>query len=110
MEDHRNWSDASFKTYVRPLVLPWPYTLKAGEEVKQSIKVKLSGSASGGTKAAAGRGIEIKIGQPGRDTLQPLGLGIPAEEIGQAVKQLELLKLAAPRFLVCHFDRARSTD
>jgi hypothetical protein len=47
MEDHRNWTDASFKTYVRPLVLPWPYTLKAGEEVKQSIKVKLNGSAIG---------------------------------------------------------------
>jgi hypothetical protein len=30
MEDHRNWTDASFKTYVRPLALPWPYTLKAG--------------------------------------------------------------------------------
>ena len=39
MEDHRNWTDASFKTYVRPLVLPWPYTLKAGEVVKQAIKV-----------------------------------------------------------------------
>src|SRR5690606_35017047 len=25
MEDQRNWSDASFKTYVRPLALPWPY-------------------------------------------------------------------------------------
>ena len=22
MEDHRNWTDASFKTYVRPLALP----------------------------------------------------------------------------------------
>ncbi len=98
MEDHRNWTDASFKTYVRPLVLPWPYTLKAGEEVKQSIKVKLSGSVSGGARAAAGKGIEIRIGQPGRDTLQPLGLGMPAEEIEHAVKQLGLLKLAAPRF------------
>ena len=104
MEDHRNWTDASFKTYVRPLVLPWPYTLKAGDEVKQSIKVKLSGSASGGAKTAAGKAIEIRIGQPGRDTLQPLGLGMPAEEIEHAVKQIDLLKLAAPRFLVCHFD------
>ena len=104
MEDHRNWTDASFKTYVRPLVLPWPYTLKAGEEVKQTIKVELSGSTSGGARAGAGKGIEIRIGQPGRATLQPLGLGMPAEEIEHAVKQLELLKLAAPRFLVCHFD------
>ena len=43
MEDHRNWTDASFKTYVRPLALPWPYTLKAGEPVKQSVTVMLSG-------------------------------------------------------------------
>ena len=104
MEDHRNWTDASFKTYVRPLVLPWPYTLKAGEKVKQSIKVRLSGSVSGGTKVAAGKDIEIRIGQPGRDALPPLGLGMPAEEIEHAVKQLGLLKLAAPRFLVLHFD------
>ncbi|TIX20908.1 MAG: hypothetical protein E5V34_14810, partial [Mesorhizobium sp.] len=30
MEDQRNWSDASYKTYVRPLALPWPYVLPAG--------------------------------------------------------------------------------
>ncbi|HEX7954876.1 MAG TPA: hypothetical protein VF523_17575, partial [Burkholderiales bacterium] len=35
MEDHRNWTDASFKTYVRPLTRPWPYVLKAGETVRQ---------------------------------------------------------------------------
>ena len=27
MEDQRNWSDASFKTYGRPLELPWPFVL-----------------------------------------------------------------------------------
>ena len=31
MEDQRNWSDASFKTYCRPLSLPMPYRLSAGE-------------------------------------------------------------------------------
>ena len=30
MEDQRNWTDASYKTYVRPLALPWPYTLTNG--------------------------------------------------------------------------------
>ena len=38
MEDHRNWTDASFKTYVRPLALPWPYTPPAGQAVSQSVK------------------------------------------------------------------------
>ncbi len=31
MEDQRNWSDASYKTYVRPLALPWPYVLPCGQ-------------------------------------------------------------------------------
>ena len=104
MEDHRNWTDASFKTYVRPLSRPWPYTLKAGEKVAQSIKVTLSGSASGGGKTGGGKGIEIKLGTVSRDSLQPVGLGMPAEEIEHAIAQLGLLKLAAPRFLICHID------
>jgi len=104
MEDHRNWTDASFKTYVRPLSRPWPYTLKAGEAVKQSIKVTLSGPVPGGAKTSAGKGIEIRLGAVSRDSLQPVGLGMPAEEIEHAIAQLGLLKLAAPRFLICHFD------
>ncbi len=39
MEDQRNWSDASFKTYSRPLALPFPYQLAAGERVTQSVTV-----------------------------------------------------------------------
>lgn len=107
MEDHRNWTDASFKTYVRPLTRPWPYTLKAGEAVKQSIKVTLSGAVPKGGKAAAGEHIEVKIGAVSRDALQPVGLGVPAEEIEHAISQLGLLKLAAPRFLACHIDPRR---
>jgi hypothetical protein len=103
MEDHRNWTDASFKTYVRPLALPWPYTLKAGETVKQAVRVSLSGKpAKGG--ASAGKGVTIELGAAARANLPPMGLGMPAEEIDHAVAQLELLKLASPRFLQCQFD------
>ena len=34
MEDQRNWLDASYKTYVRPLALPWPYTIGKGEQLE----------------------------------------------------------------------------
>ncbi len=104
MEDHRNWTDASFKTYVRPLILPWPYTLRAGEKVTQSIKLLLSGKAQAGAKNSAGKNIEIKLGGVTRAALQPVGMGMPAEEIGPSIARLDLLKLAAPRFLVCHID------
>ncbi|MBW9094339.1 hypothetical protein JNB62_11655 [Microbacterium jejuense] len=44
MEDQRNWTDASYKTYSRPLGLPFPYRLTAGERVRQSIDVEVSGT------------------------------------------------------------------
>jgi hypothetical protein len=107
MEDHRNWTDASFKTYVRPLALPWPYTLKAGEAVRQAIRIALTGTAAKGAKAPAGKGVEVRVGSALRETLPPVGLGMPAEEIEHAIRHLDLVRLAAPRFLVCHIDPRR---
>lgn len=40
MEDQRNWTDASFKTYSRPLDLPYPYRLHAGEHVRQTVTIE----------------------------------------------------------------------
>jgi hypothetical protein len=103
-EDHRNWSDASFKTYVRPLALPWPYTLKAGEAVKQSVTLRLSGSAPKPAKITAARTVEVKLGAATRQSMPAVGLGMPAEEIDHAIARLDLLKRVAPRLLICHFD------
>lgn len=44
MEDQRNWSDASFKTYCRPLSLLRPYRLNAGEIQRQEIEVRVQGA------------------------------------------------------------------
>lgn len=41
MEDQRNWSDASYKTYCRPLALPRPYTVAPGETVWQRIMLSV---------------------------------------------------------------------
>lgn len=104
MEDHRNWTDASFKTYVRPLALPWPYVLKAGETVRQSIKVTLSGrvpKAAGSRRAAS---VQVAVGGVTRRTMPPVGLGLPAEELEHAVKALPLLRAAKPRILVGQHD------
>ena len=45
MEDQRNWTDASYKTYVRPLGLPHPYTLTAGETLEQAVELRFEGRA-----------------------------------------------------------------
>jgi D-apionolactonase len=42
MEDQRNWTDASFKTYCRPLGLPYPYRVDPQHPVRQSVRLALS--------------------------------------------------------------------
>ncbi|WP_424926517.1 hypothetical protein [Amaricoccus tamworthensis] len=54
MEDQRNWTDASFKTYCRPLAAPRPFDVKTGETIQQRVVIHLSGTAkpaSGATEA-----------------------------------------------------------
>jgi hypothetical protein len=55
MEDQRNWSDASFKTYCRPLALPFPYSVAAGEVIRQKVTLDLfvEGDGTEVTAAAA---------------------------------------------------------
>ena len=41
MEDQRNWTDASLKTYSTPLELPFPVKLAAGEQIRQRAVLTL---------------------------------------------------------------------
>jgi D-apionolactonase len=104
MEDHRNWTDASFKTYVRPLAKPWPYTIAAGEVVEQSVRLSFSGALPPAAAMPNTQPIEVAIGKAAKNNVPPIGLGIPAEEAQHALDQVELLKMLGPKFLVCHFD------
>ncbi|MGN6817260.1 MAG: hypothetical protein ACTHJR_01160 [Sphingomonas sp.] len=63
MEDQRNWSDASYKTYVRPLAKPWPYVVPAGTIDRQSVRLELTGALSR-PRPAASRTTEITMGAP----------------------------------------------
>ena len=54
MEDQRNWSDASFKTYVRPLALPFPYVIPATATDRQAVLLTMSGSPVSATDQEPG--------------------------------------------------------
>ena len=43
MEDQRNWTDASYKTYCRSLDLPFPFEIKEGEKIQQKIILEIQG-------------------------------------------------------------------
>ena len=55
MEDQRNWMDASYKTYVRPLALPWPYPIEQGRRFTQSVALTVEGALPAVTAAAPSR-------------------------------------------------------
>ncbi len=104
MEDHRNWTDASFKTYVRPLAKPWPYVLPAGQEFRQSVTLSFSGTPAKQNKSNGAGAIRVTVGVATEQIVPPIGLGMPAEELDHAMSQTELIKMLAPNFLVCFFD------
>jgi D-apionolactonase len=110
MEDHRNWMDASYKTYVRPLALPWPYMLKAGEKLSQRVTLKLEGKAPAVAKSGAPKPIEVSIGASTGHPAPRVGLAVPAEGIADAIANASLIKQARPSFLVCHFDPRAGHD
>ena len=73
MEDHRNWTDANFKTYCTPLAKPYPVTVEAGTRVQQSVTLTLKGGAprSNGTREAP---VELRIGSQ-RSSMPKIGFG-----------------------------------
>ena len=55
MEDQRNWTDASYKTYSTPLAVPFPVRVEAGETVLQSIRIACSADSPADAAGAADR-------------------------------------------------------
>jgi len=48
MEDQRNWSDASFKTYCRPHRLPKPFTIPVDERIEHAVRFRLIATEAAG--------------------------------------------------------------
>ncbi|MGI6851385.1 hypothetical protein [Mesorhizobium sp. 1B3] len=103
MEDQRNWSDASYKTYVRPLTKPWPYVLCKGEKIAQSVSLTVSGILPVTSGGAADRPVSLTLGaEAGR--FPAIGLGVPAEEASFALEKGDLLKRLEVASLICEID------
>ncbi len=107
MEDQRNWSDASYKTYVRPLALPWPYRIPAGEPVRQEIVLSLRDDRAARSAGTVGSSEAITI-QPGQrqGRMPAIGLVITPEEAKPSIAAHALLAEIAPQELLFHFDPA----
>jgi hypothetical protein len=75
MEDQRNWTDASFKTYSTPLALPMPVEVAAGTRIAQSIALTLEGDAAAVAVPTPGP-LAVTLGDQEGPLLPPVGFGL----------------------------------
>ncbi len=107
MEDQRNWTDASYKTYIRPLSKPRPYTLASGTEVGQSVCLAFSKPASRVRSSRTDDHVEIGLESATGHRMPRVGVGVAAEFAEASLAEAGRAKILAPQFLVCEFDARR---
>lgn len=76
MEDQRNWTDASYKTYSTPLALPIPQEMRQGQAIEQRLTLQLEGEID--QEPLVERKAEplvLGLSEPDSKALPPIGLG-----------------------------------
>ena len=89
MEDQRNWTDASFKTYCTPLERPYPVQLEAGATVSQKISITLEGNLPEVPPIAGGAVLTL---QNDESPLPRLGVQVSEEVENLTEMQMERIK------------------
>jgi hypothetical protein len=93
MEDQRNWTDASFKTYCTPLELPFPVWVQAGERVKQQIHLKLLGAYDQvSVIRGASQAIQISLDPKTFSPHPSLGLRLTSQGQPLTAREIERLR------------------
>lgn len=92
MEDQRNWTDASYKTYCTPLSLPFPAEVKAGTTISQSVTLRLKGRVPEGREELPTSEVRLAVSAGPAVPLPRLGLAVASHGQPPASKELARLK------------------
>ena len=92
MEDQRNWSDASFKTYCTPQSRPKPHAVAKGDRVEQSVTLSLGGKVRPILPVNVGRPPQLSIATTPVHPLPPLGLCAASHQRPLSAREIERLK------------------
>jgi D-apionolactonase len=99
MEDQRNWTDDSFKTYCTPAILGAPHVAGEGKRFRQSVEVRAAGV---GVEVRESEGpVTVSIGAPVPRSVPTLGLArgsaldVPDEWACAALRRLGLAHVRA---------------
>lgn len=112
MEDHRNWTDASYKTYCTPLELPFPVEVPKGAKVRQAVTIALQGALPQSAPKFALRRklhtLDVAGGAQAAVALPRVGFAMSPDSPPLDGRQIQLLVGARPAHLrVEHKDLMR---
>jgi len=99
MEDQRNWSDASFKTYCTPLRIAIPVQVKPGDKVHHVCAISLAGAVRPILPVVQGRPVQVSIATTPAYALPPIGFCATREDKSLTAKEIERLKALRPAHL-----------
>ena len=95
-EDHRNWTDANFKTYSTPLGLGRPAPLEAGQQLRQRIVITPLDVPAPAVQAGP---VRLAMGKPTGTRVPPIGLGFDRDAHSPDAGEAAALGALAPKHL-----------
>lgn len=96
MEDQRNWTDASYKTYCTPLELPFPAAVQPGERIAQSVEIGITGKPHHQSDLPD-KYVQATIHRERVGKLPEIGFCMPGDQPGEM--EAEWLRRLKPCFL-----------
>jgi hypothetical protein len=102
MEDQRNWTDASFKTYCTPLLRGFPHTARPGSRIWQSFTVSIVGGAGRREQTSETPLLppSLSLGKPAARPLLPtLGFSLNSDGVPLTERELDRVRVMRPDHL-----------
>src|SRR5215213_2404801 len=106
MEDQRNWTDASYKTYSTPLRLPYPIEIHEGDRVWQRVTIEARGGDAAVT--VPGGPVWVTVDPSRGRTIPPIGLGVASHGALLSEADITLLRALQPAHLHLTLDLTES--
>ena len=98
MEDQRNWTDGSFKTYSTPLSAGFPHAAAKGQALAQRLELTVAGGTGAATPADEAP-LQVRLGERLGRTLPAIGLGRASHGEPLSQREAALLRLLRPDHL-----------
>src|SRR5215210_4306627 len=90
MEDQRNWTDASYKTYSTPLRIPYPVQLHAGDRVWQRVTIEARGGQA--TAIPSAGQVRVTVDPSHGRPIPPIGLTVAGHAEPLSAQDIALLR------------------